>query len=287
MTDRPVRIGLGDDGPLMDAYAAVIAQTAGWELVGAADQSGSTVSGVICTTPETVVAAISRRTPVLLDPVAVGTIELLDQVRAAAVEAGVALVVASPWRFHEVARSFRVAVDADELGPPAFFHWVDECNDEGSGDPRVGAGIGIDLALWLLGDQPARVYARPTGAEGLTISIRLRNGANALVEWRAMPSSEARYGFAWLLGPRGEVRWDQRADGMRVNGGSARTLSPDVAACMRAQVAHAVDCWTGASNPAPGVAAARWVARTLAAAKESVRLGQPVAVAANEEGGDQ
>lgn len=286
MTDRPIRIGLGDDGPRAHAYAAVIARMAGWELVGAADQSDSKVSGVICTTRKTAVAAISRGTPVLLDAGA-GTSEQIDQLHSAAVKAGVALVVASHWRFHEVVRSFRVAVDADELGPPAFFHWVDEGNDEWSGDPRMGAGIGIDLALWLLGDQPARVYARPTGAEGLTISIRLLNGVNALVERRAMPATEAGYGFAWLLGPRGEVRWDQRADGLTVNGGSTRSLSPDLAGCLRAQLAHAVDCWSGASDAAPGITAARLVARTLAAAKESVRLGQPVTVTADEQGGDR
>jgi predicted dehydrogenase len=293
MTASPGRIGLLGDGPVADAYAVALDPLDGVELVraaGAADLAGPAVAGVIAFTPEAALDVIAHGKSVLVDLPGRVTADQLGQVRAAAEGAGVAVVIARPWRFHEVARSFRTAADAGELGVPAFFHWVDEGDGgwpvgEQSNGAAAGTLAGIDLALWLLGERPARVYARETGGGGVTISLRGQGGANALVERRPGSTSGAGFGFAWLLGPRGEARWDRRADGVSVIGGQPSPPPLDAAACLQAQVAEAIARWAGAGDPASDLDEARWVARTIRAASESVRLGQPVSVATDEEGG--
>lgn len=289
MSDQPVRIGLVGDGPVADAYAA--GPVNGVEVVRAnavtvlADPA---IAGVICTALPAAFEALAQGKAVLIDPVAIGTAEQLDQVQAAADAAGAVLVIAHPWRFHPVARSFRATVDAGELGPPALFHWIDEGSagwaadgrTQGAG-PATGAGIGIDLALWLLGDVPDRIYARPATTDGVTMSIRFQGGANALIDQRRTPPAGGDgHGFAWLLGPRGEVRWDQRADGLSVSGYPPSIPSPDLGDALRAQIGHAIACWTGRDHSGATVNEARWVLRVTDAANESMRLGQPVTISA-------
>ena len=198
MSDQPVRIGIVGDGPTADAYAAagpvhgvdVVRANAATVLADAA------ISGVICTDLAATLEALGHGKAVLVDAVALGSLEQLDQVQAAADAAGAVLVIAHPWRFHPVAQSFRATVDAGDLGPPALFHWIDEVHAGWAADgwtPAAGpaTGAGIDLALWLLGAVPSRVYARPTAADGVTISIRFEDGANALIEDRRPPVAVA------------------------------------------------------------------------------------------------
>jgi predicted dehydrogenase len=288
MSGQPVHIGLIGEGPIADAYAAA-GPIAGVEVVranAATVLADPEIAGVICTVLPAALEALGQGKPVLLDPAALDSPQQLDEAQAAARTAGVALVVAQPWRFHPVAQSFRAAVDAGDLGVPGFFHWIDEGTAGWTADgqvpgagPATSAGPGLDLALWLLGDVPVRVYARPTAADGVTISIRFQGGANALIEQRrTLPTSGAGYGFAWLLGPRGEVRWDQRADGVAVRGGQSSIPAPDLGAALRSQVAHANACWAGRDDAGPSLAAARRVLRVMAAANKSARGERPVAI---------
>lgn len=294
----PLAIGLIGDGPAAAAYATAAPEIAGVSLVSAAPDAllaDPNVYGlIIATSPaaraRNVRAALQHGKHVLVDASAAGSPDELDDLKRTASGAGVSLVVAQPWRFHEVYRSFRAARDTGDLGPPAFFHWVSEGNPdwlEAGPTAVAGATQGIDLALWLLDDAPARVYARPVGPAGVTLSLRFRGGANALIEFRPrLPAPGARFGSAWLLGPRGEVRWDQAADGLTV---SVAVIWPclELRACLADQVRHAIACWRGTIDRPDDPAIAPRLLAVTAAANESVRYGRPVTIAADDEGRGQ
>jgi predicted dehydrogenase len=291
-------IGLIGDGPAAAAYSTVAPEIAGLSLVSAAPDAllaDPNIYGVIVACPPTARtrnarAALEQGKQVLAAAPAAGSPEELDELQRTANAAGVSLMVSQPWRFHEVYRSFRAALDAGDLGPPAFFHWVSEGNPdwpEAGPTAATGATVGIDLALWLLDDVPARVYARSVGSDGVTLSLRFRGGANALIEYRArLPAAGARFGSAWLLGSRGEVRWDQAADGLAVSDGAAWPPL-DFRACLADQVRHAIACWRGTIDPGHGPDTARWLQAVTAAANESVRHGRPVTIVAVGEGRGQ
>lgn len=303
MTTQPLAIGLIGDGPVAPAYAAVASELTEVRLVSAVPEvllADPDIYGVIVANPllervKTVRAALDQGKHVLVEaPVANSSAEL-DQLRRAAQAAGVSLVTAQPWRFHEVYRSFRTTLDAGDLGPPAFFHWVSEGNRDWLADddlavasPAAGATAGIDLALWLLNDAPDRVYAQSVGSDGVTISLRFRGGSNALIEHRArLAAPGARFGSAWLLGPRGEVRWDQAADGLAVSGDCASTPF-DHQIALADQLDYAIACWRGTIDPSPDLATARRLLAVVTAANESVGQGRPVSITpddADAEGG--
>lgn len=290
MTMQSLAIGLIGDGPAAAAYAAVAPKLAGVTLVSAAPElllAAPDIYGVIVASPpavrvEQVRAALERGKQVLVDVPAAGTLAELDQLHRAAQSAGRSLVMARPWRFHDVYTSFRAAVDAGDLGPPAFFHWVSEGNRDWLETGRTdiaGAIAGLDLALWLLDDAPDRVYARAVGTDGVTISLRFRSGANALIEYRSrLPAPGARFGSAWLLGPRGEVRWDQAADGLMVSNDDSWPL-PEHQAALAGQLDYALACWRGTTNPSSDPSAARRLLAVTLAANESIAHGQPITIA--------
>lgn len=292
MTTKPLAIGVLGDGPAATAYVAVASKLAGVTLISAApellladpDIYGVIVDGSLATRAEAVRAALEQGKQVLVEAPMAGTLVELDELRQAASAAGVSLVVAQPWRRLEVYRSFRAAVDAGDLGPPAFFHWVSEGNRDwlDAGDleagPAVGATTGIDLALWLLDDPPDRVYARSVGADGVTISLRFRSGANALIEHRPrLAAPGARFGSAWLLGPRGEVRWDQAVDGLAVSGDSGPTPF-DHQTALAGQLDYAIACWRGTIDSDNDLAVTRRLLAVIAAANESVAQGRPITI---------
>lgn len=292
MTTQPLAIGLIGGGPAAAAYAAVAPKLAGVALVSSAPDvllADPDIYGVIITSPTArasdVRAVLERGKHLLVDALVAGSFAELDELRQAARAAGVALVVAQPWRFHEVYRSFRATLDAGDLGPPAFFHWVSEGNRdwlETDLTPAGGATTGIDLALWLLNDAPGRVYARAAGNDGVTISLRFQGGANALIEHRSrLSAAGVRFGSAWLLGPRGEVRWDQAADGLAVS--AIQDVAPlDYRAGWADQLRHAIACWRGTIDPGSDLTTTRRLLAVLDAANESVAQGRPVTIARDE-----
>lgn len=289
--DPPMRVAVVGDGPAAAAYAA-ISPVDGIALFRATLEDGlanQDVGGVIVASPVTerpdaALAAIAAGKPVLVEAPMAGSVADADRVSEAAAGAQVPVSTTRPWRRLDVFQSFRATVDAGELGPPAFFHWVSEDPSTGPEDdnPAAVTTAGLDLALWFLADAPVRVFARRTGLGGVTVSLRFRGGANALIERRGVAPSHARgAGFAWLLGPRGEVRWDERRAGVEVRSDAspASMISPG---CLAAEVAAAVAGWRDRSAPGPDPAERALVA-TLAAVNASIQLGQPVMVETGEE----
>ncbi|MDQ3695841.1 MAG: hypothetical protein M3464_19810 [Chloroflexota bacterium] len=284
-------VGLIGDGPIAGAYQEAVGRIDGVALVSApvdALLADADITAVIIAAPvngwAAITAAVGGGKHVLVDPALVGSPGELAAVLATAAVANGSVLVARPWRWHEVCRSLQAAVDAGDLGPPAFFQWVSEgCTVLTNGGPAtkttpgLAAIIGLDLGLSLLGGEPARVYARSIDSGGRVVSIRFANGANALIEWRAdLAGAGASYGFAWLLGPRGEARWEQRAADLVIDGDGAHLAPLDFRPSRGDAIMHAVACWRGEEDLAQEVNQARALLASASAMHESLRRGQPV-----------
>lgn len=287
MSRPPLNVGLLGGNPAALAYQAAVQATSGIRLIVApapdlmADPAVAAV--IVAAVPAgdagIVPALLASGKHVLLDPGTLGLLAAGDKLPAT----GGSLLIARPWRDHEICRSLRAVVEADDLGPAAFFQWVSEDNlvwpaADPASDSELSAPavIGIDLAHWLLGGRPARVYARATGAGAAAISLRFPHGANALLEHRAaLAAAGTGYGAAWLLGPRGEARWEQRADDLTIDGGGTRLAPLDFRPGLAGAVAHAVACWHGDADLAAATALTGDLLATISAVNESLRSGQP------------
>ncbi len=292
MTGPGVTVGLIGDGPIGCAYREAVGPMDGVALVAApvdALLADANLAAIIIATPvngwaAAVSAALGSGKHVLVDPAMAATLsESAATLATDPVDSG-SVLVARPWRWHEVCLSLRAAVDAGDLGPPAFFQWVSEgCTVRNDDDhaarttPALAAIIGLDLGMSLLGGEPARVYARSIASGGTVISIRFANGANALIEQRPhLAEAGASYGFAWLLGPLGEARWEQRAADLVVDGDGAHLAPLDFRPGLGAAIAHAVACWRGEEELAREADRTRALLASASAVNESLRRGQPV-----------
>src|SRR5690606_2318891 len=210
------RVAVVGEGPAAAAYAAIppldgiaLFRATLEDVLADQDVGGVIVASLVAERPDATLAAIAAGKPVLVESPLAGSVADADRISEAVTAARVPVSTARPWRRLDLFQSFRATVDAGELGPPAFFHWVSEEPATGleEDNPAAVTTAGLDLALWFLADAPDRVFARRTGLGGVTVSLRFRGGANALIERRGVAPSHARgAGFAWLLGPRGEVR---------------------------------------------------------------------------------
>lgn len=290
--DPTWRVAITGGGVAAASYAALSPQ-AGLTLCRATLEDALAdpgVRGVIVTAPladrpAAALAAIARGKPVLTEAPLADSVAGAAQVREAAAAANVPVMTAHPWRWHDAARSFRATVDSGELGPPAFFHWVNEEPVTGLDDTNPASGVtaGVDLAIWLLGDEPETVFARRSGLGGVSVSLRFRGGANALIGRRGVaPASAAGPGFAWLIGPRGEVRWDQRTAGVTLRGDAS--AAPEIGpGCLAADVAAAVAGWRAEPVPDPGE---RELVATLAAVNAAIEQGRPITIVTGAARGD-
>lgn len=239
---------------------------------------------------------------VLLEKPVCLTLAELDEIQLAARNTGVVLLVGQSLRFDHITRTLHESVDAGDLGPLALFQWVSNTARPWPGgwrgwqtDPAQSGGMAlhlgihsIDLAIWLMGSAPARVYAQGANlaAPGLDvndylhISLRFENQANALLEVQSSLAGQGnRYQEVYALGPRGQAQWRLSDDRLLIGAGGMRFLSVDPSESMRLQMSHFVDCCQGRAEPIVTPEQARRSLATALAANESLKSGQAVDIA--------
>lgn len=265
------------------------------------------IDAVVIATPTNThrdLALMAMRTGkhVLLEKPVCLTLAELDEIQRISRDAGVALLVGQSLRFDHVARALRETVDAGDLGPLALFQWVSNTARPWPGgwrgwqtDPVQSGGMAlhlgihsIDLAIWLMGNPPARVYAQGTNlaAPGLEvndclhISLRFENQANALLEIQSSLTGQGnRYQEVMALGTKGQAQWRLSDDRLLIGSGGTCFPGVDPSESMRLQMSHFVECCQGQAEPVVTPEQARWSLATALAANESLKSGQAVEIA--------
>jgi predicted dehydrogenase len=226
-----------------------------------------------------------------------------DAMLAACREAGVRLMVGQTARYLSVHRALRAAVDAGDVGRP--FH-LEVVWDHGNVWPggwrgwqfdRVRSGghlvhngtHAFDLACWLLGARPLRVFAQGRAVAHPAMEthdywralVTFEGGARAVCEMGyVLRPLGAIHRLASLYGTAGAAHHTTLDDGVLYVDGGAQSFPLAVDQALRAQLADWVACLRG-DRPAPvtGEDGRRALAVGLAA-QESVDSGQPVEVPA-------
>lgn len=238
---------------------------------------------------------------ILLEKPAGLTLAELDEMQQVCREAGVMLLVGQSLRFDHIARSLHEAVEEGDLGQLALFHWVSniarpwpggwggwQADRARSGGMAVHLGIhSIDLAIWLTGSQPARVYAQGMNLAApaldvndyLHMNVRFENGMNALLEIHSsLRGAGNRYQEVFMLGTQGQAQWRLSDDRLLLADGGARFTGADASESMRLQMIHFAACCQGLDTPLVTPDQARWSLATALAANRSLTTNQVVEI---------
>jgi predicted dehydrogenase len=224
-----------------------------------------------------------------------------DRVIYACRSAGVKLMVGQTARYHAVSRALRQAVVNGDLGKP--FH-LEVVWDHGvfwpggwrgwqidparSGGHLVHNGVhAFDLACWLLGDRPRRVFAQaravahanmPT-ADYWHALVTFDSGATASCELGyILRPAGAVHRQASVYGSSGAALHATLDDGLVYASDGARTFGMVGPDAMHAQIAEWVACLRDeAEIPVTGEDGRRALAVGLAA-QQSIEYGKPIEV---------
>jgi predicted dehydrogenase len=218
------------------------------------------------------VAAASAGKHVLVEKPAALSIEQLTEMQRVCDERGVVLFVGQTLRYHPVPQAFHRSVREGVIGDPVYLNWIGnsrrpwpggwsgwQSSRERSGGMLLHLGIhSIDLALWLLGDRPARVFAQGVtfGTPGLEfpnvvqITIRGRNGSNALLELHTnLPGNRSAFMSGRLIGTLGQTEWALNEDGVAFTDQGADLLFTGYDQSLRDELLHFIDCCSGKRSP--------------------------------------
>lgn len=199
-----------DRHPARAEALARLAGDASWETDFGAMLADASIDAIdICTSPDshaelTIAAARAGKAIHLEKPVALHLSEV-DPMLDAVAEAGVPFLVGQTTRFQPVHLEIAESIQAGVIGAPRALHasfyaghlWPGgwrawQLDIERCGGHLMHNGIhAIDLATWLMGSRPVRVFARgmktftpgmPT-PDSFHIILRFENGAMATLEW--------------------------------------------------------------------------------------------------------
>lgn len=223
----------------------------------------------ICTSnryhAEVAIAAAAAGKHILLEKPMAMTVAEADDVIAACRQAGVKLMVGQTMRFDAINWELKELVTSGAIGEPVFLNdyayhgtfWAGgwrgwQIDVTQSGGHFVHNGIhDIDLASWIMGASPTRVYARglklaspdlPT-FDCFQLHLCFANGASALVDssYSVVPKDMTLRGVH-LLGTDGEANHDVTLDGgLWIDGGN-RGFFLSATDGMYAQNRHWIDC---------------------------------------------
>jgi predicted dehydrogenase len=246
-------------------------------------------------------AAAEAGKHILVEKPAALTLNELIQLQERCEQAAVVLLVGQSLRFEPVVLALWTSVRSGELGRPVLFNWIVNNSrpwpdgwrawqtDPGrSGGMPLHLGIhGIDLAIWLTEDAPARVFAQGAdiAAPGSRlydyhhIALRFENGANALIEYHSsLPGRANRYQEFRLYGTLGQAHWNGNDDGLLVDASGGRSFISYADESIRREIAHFAACCRGEEAPIVTAEQLRWGLATAIAARRSLESGRAVSV---------
>jgi predicted dehydrogenase len=298
-------VHVADVDPGRARSAAALAGGARWTTDPAALFADPEVVAVdICTPPDShaalVIAAAAAGKAIHVEkPVALSLAEL-DAMTAAARRHGVSLMVGQTTRFQPLHRELKAAIDEDAVGRVRIFHltsyaghvWADgwrawQLDPARCGGHLVHNGVhAIDLAVWLLGPRPVRVFARemktfspemPT-PDSFHVTLRFDDGALALLEWSYALRRRGELAVrALAIGERGSLLHSTDAEPPIRN-----DLPPQTPTALSggfvAQLGHWVRTLEGRDKPIVRLDEVRATLAAALAARRSIETGRAIDV---------
>jgi predicted dehydrogenase len=226
-----------------------------------------------------------------------------DRVIAVCDAQGVKLMVGQTARYQAVSRALRQAVDAGDVGRPFHLELVWDHGTFWSGgwrgwqiDPARSGGHlvhngvhAFDLACWLLGQRPLRVFAQARAVAHPSFfwahdywqaHVVFAGGATALCEvGYVLRPTGAVHRVAALYGTSGSVFHTTQDDGVLYADGGAQPAGLVGPEAMQVQIAQWLACLGDAGREPPVTGADGRLALAVGlAAEASVRSGQPETV---------
>lgn len=259
----------------------------------------------ICTSPDshadlTVTAAGYGKAIHLEKPVALH-VDDVDRMLAAVESAGVSFLVGQTTRFQPVHMEMSAAIEAGQIGKPRMLHasfyaghlWPGgwrawQLDAARCGGHLVHNGIHmIDLAVWLLGDAPERVFARgfktfspdmPT-PDSFHINLRFANGAMALLEWSyALRKRGDFLRRIMIVGEDGALHHTTEGEA-GLHSDAANPVPPATLGAFANQMQHWVNVLHGKVDPLVTPAQIRAAFGAATAAQESYASGRAITLA--------
>lgn len=256
----------------------------------------------ICTSPDshasiTIAAAEAGKTIHLEKPVALHLREV-DTMLDAVERAGVSFMVGQTTRFQPVHLEISEAIASGTLGAPRALHasfyaghlwpggWRSwQLDAERCGGHIIHNGIhGIDLAVWLMGSAPVRVFARgiktftpgiPT-PDSFHITLRFANGAMALLEWSyALHQRGDFLRRIAVFGEEGTVQHSTQGE-IDIHSDAVRPVAIATLGAFENQMRHFADVLNGEAEPIVTPAQVRAAFAAAHAAQESYAAGRAV-----------
>jgi len=259
----------------------------------------------ICTSPDshadlTITAAEHGKAIHLEKPVALSLAEV-DRMLEAVARHGVSFFVGQTARFQPVHLELASAIEAGAIGRVRALHvtwyaghiWPGgwrawQLDAERCGGHLVHNGIhAIDLATWLLGGTPVRVFARgfktfapevPT-PDSFHITLRFADGAMALLEWSyALQRRGDHLRRIVAIGEEGTLHHTTEGEA-ELHSDAARSPAPAMLGAFDHQLRHWVDVLHGRATPIVTPEQVRAAFAAALAAQESYATGRTVTIA--------
>ncbi|HET8631561.1 MAG TPA: Gfo/Idh/MocA family oxidoreductase [Thermomicrobiales bacterium] len=245
------------------------------------------------------IAAAARGKHVHVEKPAALALADFDAMVAAAREHGVSLMVGQTARFQPVHREIRRALDEGAIGRLRYLHvlwyvghvWAGgwrawQLDPARSGGHPLHNGIhALDLAVWLLGREPARVFARGYRTfapdmgipDGFHITVKFDDGSLALLDisyaLRARGDALRR---VLAVGEAGSLSHSTEED-PALYSDAAPSPSPAYDDALHAQLAHWVATLRGEAEPLVRNEQVRAALAAALAAQRSLETGAAVA----------
>ncbi len=244
-------------------------------------------------------AAIAAGKHVLVEKPVALEVAAFDSLMQASAEAGVVLAAGQSLRFEPTVHALWSSVRGGVLGQPVLFNWVSNSSRpwptgwrSWQADPTRSGGMpfhlaihGLDLAIWLMDEPPARVYAqgqdiaaRGTGVHDYShIAVRFESGANALIEYHAgLPGRSSRHQEFRLYGTGGQAGWRLPDDGLLLDADGGRPFTSEAEVSLRRQLAHFIALCRGDEPPLVTPEQVRQALACAAAANQALATGRAV-----------
>jgi predicted dehydrogenase len=236
--------------------------------------------------------------PVLVEKPAALTLADFDAMTAAAHENKVSLMVGQTTRFHPVHLELKAAITAGTIGRLRLLHttwyagymWPNgwrswQLDPVRSGGHPIHNGVHpLDLATWLIGQRPVRVFARgistwastmPT-PDSFHVTARFEDGSLALMEfYYSLPARGDYLRRILAVGEKGSLQHNTEKEA-RLRSDAANPPSPAVQDAMYRQLSHWVATLRGTEEPIVKLEEVRAALAAGIAAQESLQTGRAV-----------
>lgn len=244
------------------------------------------------------IGAARHGKPILVEKPAALTLADFDAMAGAARENKVSLMVGQTSRFHPVHLEMKEAIAAGAIGRLRLLHiswyagylWPNgwrswQLDPARSGGHPIHNGVHpLDLATWLTGQRPVRVFARgmrtwapdmPT-PDSFNITVRFEDGSLALLEfYYALPERGDYLRRILAVGEKGSLQHNTEKEA-GLHSEAAHPPSPAVQDAMYHQLSHWVATLRGQEGPIVKLEEVRAALAAGIAAQQSLQTGRAV-----------